>query len=168
MNVGRQAMLMAAVINDLMDLNLADSDLKAVAGRAGEVTGLDPTEELGGGGAAVAGSTSGVPRDPAKLKAFVSEGEWFVNRRGRPKAFRTDKKGNPADPGYCQGTKTGSCGDDFPSLDTPYAYRKQNQPGGAATICLPCFEVAGGVETPYVPKQQDTAPVVAEDEELPF
>ncbi len=141
----------------------SDDHIKQVC----EENGWDPAQLLGGG--AVAAGPSGQPRDLAKLKEFVAEGDWNVARRGRPPAFRKNRDGSEARPGYCQGSKTGSCGDDFPSHDTPYAYRKQDQPGGAATVCLGCFEAAGGVDS-YVPKQQpqDTAPVVADNEDLPF
>lgn len=152
-----------------LDAVVKDEEIHAAVATAYEQFGLDPAQALGS--AAAASGTSGVPRDLEKLKGFVSEGEWYVNPHGKPKAFRTDKKGNPSDPGYCQGSKTGSCGDDFPSLDTPYAYRKGDQPGGPATVCVGCFNAAGGEATPYVPKNstpQDTAPAVAENEELPF
>jgi hypothetical protein len=33
-------------------------------------------------------------------------------------------------------------------------YRKQDQPGGPATVCVGCFKAAGGVEKPYEPKPQ--------------
>jgi hypothetical protein len=144
-------------------------EARAAVASACEIAGLDPAEEFGGSVApAASGGTSGTPRDLDKLKEFVAEGEWNLMRRGRPPAFRKNRDGSDARPGYCQGSKTGSCGDDFPDHDAPYAWRAKDQPGGPATICAGCFEAAGGVEKPYVPKQQDTAPVVADNEELPF
>lgn len=125
-----------------------------------EENGWDPTQVLGAAGGP--GETRGVPRDVETLKEHLSVGGWHVMPYGTPKQFRTNRDGTPGRPGYCM-SKLGGCGDDFPSHDTPYAYRKKDEGGGK--VCEKCFRAAGGEEVPYTPKNK---PVVADDETLPF
>ena len=149
MNVGR---LMMAL--HILNTGCDSEEAKQAVTSACSAADLDPATELGAtiSGVNITAGTSGVPRDLEKLTAFVAEGEWNLMRRGRPPAFRKNRDGSEARPGYCQGSKTGSCGDDFPDHDAPYAWRAKDQPGGPATICAGCFAAAGGVEKPYEPK----------------
>jgi len=66
------------------------------------------------------------PKDVDKLRTFADQ-EWSLLKSSK---F----------PGYCAGSKTGSCGDDFANLTDPRYYIK-----GIGTICVPCYEQMKGM-----------------------
>ena len=86
------------------------------------------------------------PQDLAQLRSFASL-DWKHLRGGTAKQFR--KEGSK--PGFCAGSKFGSCGKNYASHDEPRWWVK-----GMGTICEPCHTALS------------TEAAVVEDEEIPF